>query len=91
MTISHTQLTLGTAAQVIVGPSVEPQFVTLHNMTKSSNQYIFYGNETVSTTNAAHIDPGETLQLRLLPLETLYAVSDPAGLVVGVFIQRQNP
>lgn len=90
MTISTSLVTLGTAAQEVVGPSVEPQFVTLHSMTKSSNEYVFYGNATVGTGNAPHMDPGETLQLRLLPGESLYALSDPSGLDLGVFIQTQD-
>jgi hypothetical protein len=90
MTISTNLVTLGTAAQQVVGPSTEPQFVTMHNMTKSSNEYIFYGNATVGTGNAPHIDPGDTLQLRLLPGEALYAVSEPSGLDLGVFIQKQD-
>lgn len=90
MTISTSLITLGTAAQVVVSPSAEPQLVTLHNMTKSSNEYVYYGNATVGTGNAPHIDPGETLHLRLLPTETLYALSNPDGLDLGVFIQRQD-
>jgi hypothetical protein len=90
MTINTSLVTLGTAAQQVVGPSVEPQFVTMHNMTKSSNEYIFYGNATVGTGNAPHLDPGDTLQLRLLPGEALYALSQPDGLELGVFIQKQD-
>ena len=90
MTINTSLVTLGTAAQQVVGPSVESQFVTMHNMTKSSNEYIFYGNATVGTGNAPHLDPGDTLQLRLLPGEALYALSQPDGLELGVFIQKQD-
>lgn len=90
MTISTNLVTLGTAAQQVVGPSVEPQFVTMHNMTKSSNEYIYYGNATAGTGTAPHIDPGETLQLRLLPGESLHALSDPSGLTLGLFIQTQD-
>ena len=90
MTISTSLVTLGTAAQLVVDNAAEPQFVTLHNMTKSSNEYIYYGNETVGTGNAPPIDPGETIQLRLLATERLYALSDPAGLELGIFIQRQR-
>jgi hypothetical protein len=43
----------------------------------------------VSTTNAPHIDPGETIQFDLGPGDRLFAVSDPAGLVVGVLDIRQ--
>ena len=90
MAIVTRQVTLGTAATEIVGHDNMPHDVILHNMTKSSNNYIFYGGSAVSTTNAPHIDPGETIQFTLGPDDRLYAVSDPAGLVVGVMDIRKN-
>lgn len=90
MSLVHRQVTLGTAATEIVGHDNMPHDVILHNMTKSSNEYIFYGGPTVGTGNAPHIDPGETLHLTLPPGDRLYAVSDPSGLVVGVLDIRQN-
>ena len=84
MSIINAQFTLGTAATQITKPSVMVQTVILHNMTKSNNNYIYYGGPTVGTATAPHIDPGETLQVTLLPLQVLYAVSDPANLPVGV-------
>jgi hypothetical protein len=89
MPIVTRQVTLGTAATEIVGHDNMPHDVILHNMTKSSNNYIFYGGPDVSTTNAPHIDPGETIQFTLRPGDRLYAVSDPAGLVVGVMDIRK--
>jgi LysM repeat protein len=65
-----------------------PQRVTLHNMTKSSNEYVHFGPSTVTTTNSIHIDPGETIEVLVPPGDTLWAVSDPNGLVVGVFVSR---
>jgi hypothetical protein len=91
MTLATAQFELDNLTPTkIVSASVNPQFVTLHNLTKSSNEYIYYGGSNVSTTNSPHIDPGDTLKLQLLPLEELYAVSDPADLVVGVMTQKQN-
>jgi hypothetical protein len=89
MPIVTRQVTLGTAATEIVGYDNMPHDVILHNMTKSSNQFIFFGGSDVSTTNAPHIDPGETIQFTLRPGDRLYAVSDPAGLVVGVMDIRK--
>jgi hypothetical protein len=89
MTVIHRQVTLGTAATEIVGHDNMPHEVILHNMTKSSNEYIFYGGSAVSTTNAPHIDPGQTVQFTLGPEDRLFAVSDPAGLVVGVMDIRK--
>jgi hypothetical protein len=91
MPIVTRQVTLGTAATEIVGHDNMPHDVILHNMTKSSNNYIFYGGPDVSTTNAPHIDPGETIQFTLRPGDRLYAISDPAGLEVGVMdIRKQD-
>jgi hypothetical protein len=90
MPIQHRQVTLGTAVTEIVGHDNMPHDVILHNMTKSSNSYIFFGGSAVSTTNAPHIDPGETIQFTLRPGDRLFAVSDPAGLVVGVMDIREN-
>lgn len=84
MPIITRQVTLGTAALEIVGADNMPHDVILHNMTKSSNEYIHIGNQDVSTTNSMHIDPGQTIYLTLRPSDRLWAISDPAGLVVGV-------
>jgi hypothetical protein len=90
MTIVTRQVTLGTAAIEIAGHDNMPHEVILHNMTKSSNEYIFYGGADVSTTNAPHLDPGDTIRFTLQPGNRLFAVSDPAGLVVGVMDIRKN-
>ena len=90
MTLVNRQVTLGTAATEIVGHDNMAHDIILHNMTKSSNEYIFYGGPDVSTTNAPHIDPGETIQFTLRPGDRLYALSDPSGLVVGVLDIRKN-
>jgi hypothetical protein len=82
-------LTSGTPTEV-AGPSTQRQVVHLHNATKSSNEYIYLGGSTVSTTNSIHLDPGESKEITLEPLDSLYAVSDPSGLNLGVLIVRQS-
>ena len=84
MAIHTDRITLGTAATMIVPNDNMAQEVHLHNMTKSSNQYIHVGNSAVSTANSIHIDPGKDLTLMLRPGDALYAISDPSGLDVGV-------
>jgi hypothetical protein len=74
----------------IVEPDVMPHQVTIHNMTKSSNQFVHLGGSNVTTTNSIHIDPGETLTIALGPSDELYAVSNPDGLVVGVLDVRKR-
>jgi len=82
--------TLSGTPQQIVGPATQRQVVYLHNQSKSSNNYIHIGNETVSTTNSIHLDPGESKEITVEPLDTLWAVSDPSGLALGVLIVRQS-
>ena len=75
-----------TTATQIVGPDNMPQAVRLHNMTKSSNEYVHVGPSTVTTTNSIHIDPGDNLSIELRPGDDLWGVSDPDGLDVGVLV-----
>jgi len=65
-----------------------PQRVTLHNMSKSSNNFIHYGPAGVTTTNSIHLDPATTVELLIVPGDTLHAVSEPSGIKVGVFVSR---
>jgi hypothetical protein len=90
MAIYSAQHTLGTAAARVVPPSTQPQEVHLHNMTKSSNNYIHLGNSDISLTNSIHIDPGESVEITLMSGQELYAISDPAGLVLGVLAVRHD-
>lgn len=81
----HTDLiTLGTAATLVVPNDNMTQEVHLHNMTKSSNEYIYIGNESVGTANSLHIDPGESISMNIRPGDKLYALSDPSGLDLGI-------
>lgn len=82
-------LSLGTPVQ-IVEPQTQAQEVHLHNMTKSSNEYIHIGTSSVSTANSLHLDPGETMRLNLGPGDDLWAISDPGGLQVGVLVVKQD-
>jgi hypothetical protein len=89
MSIYTDNVTLGITAVKIVPTFSQPQDVVLHNMTKSSNEYIFVGGSDVDTDNSIHIDPGENLYLTLPPGDDLWAVSDPAGLEVGIIATRK--
>lgn len=89
--ITNAAFTLSeTVAAQIVEPSTLPQEVHLHNATKSSNEYVFVGTSSVSTTNGLHLDPGESKVMQLMPNDDLWAVSDPDGLVVQVLTVRQD-
>ena len=89
MSIYHDRITLGTAATEIVPAWSGPQHVMLHNMTKSSNEYIFVGGSAAETGNTIHIDPGDNLDFYLPPGDSLYALSDPSGLDVGILVMRK--
>lgn len=79
-----------TVPTLIVDADNMPQEVHLHNATKSSNEYVYIGTSSMSITDAMHLDPGESLVLTLMPTDRLYAMSDPNGLVVGVFTIRKS-
>jgi len=83
-------VTLGTAAQMVVPPRTMGQEVHLHNMTKSSNNYIHLGPSNITLTNSIHIDPGESITLTLSPGDDLYAFSDPDGLDLGILAVIQD-
>ena len=83
-------LSNGTATK-IVEPATMPHHVTLHNMTKSSNEYVHIGGPGVTDANSIHIDPGETVNFTIRPLDEVWAISNPDGLVLGVFsIQKRD-
>jgi len=91
MPIHNDLITLSnTAATLVVENDNMPQEVHLHNMTKSSNEYIHLGNADMTLTNSIHIDPGETVNYHLGPGDELYAMSNPSGLVVGVLRITQD-
>lgn len=82
--------TLSATSVMVVPPSTQPQEVHLHNQNKSSNQFIYLGNANVSTTNSMHIDPAESITLTLMPSQSLFAVSEPVGLKLGVLAIRKD-
>ena len=77
-------------ATKVVTASTMPQEVHLHNMTKSSNEYIHIGGAGVTLLNSIHLDPGESKIINLKGGQDLYAMSDPNGLVLGVLAIRQD-
>lgn len=91
MPIYASQVTLGTAAPVLIVKSHHmAQDVTIHNHSKSSNQYVYIGGGSVSEVNSIHIDPGETLQLKIQAGDVLYGISNVDDLKVGVIQSLQG-
>jgi hypothetical protein len=90
MPLYTNNVTLGTAPQMVVPPRSMGQEVHLHNMTKSSNEYIHLGPSNITLTNSVHIDPGESITITLGPGDDLYALSDPDGLELGILAVIQD-
>ncbi len=91
MPIHNDLITLSnTAATLVVENDNMPQEVHLHNMTKSSNEYIHLGNADMTLANSLHIDPGETVTYTIPPGDELFAMSDPDGLELGVLRITQD-
>jgi len=90
MPIYNNLVTLGTAAQMVVPPRNMGQEVHLHNMTKSSNEYIHVGGPGITVNNSVHMDPGESMVITLGPGDDLYALSDPSGLELGILAVIQD-
>jgi len=85
MPILNTTHTLSNTSPTLVVPiHHNEQEVHFHNLTKSSNEYIHFGNADMTLTNSIHIDPGETVTYNIPPGDELYAMSDPNGLGLGV-------
>jgi hypothetical protein len=77
MALQTQQFSVGTTAVQVLGQSSKPQQVILHNASKSSNTFIWFGgNSSVTTTTGAHLDDAETYQLVLQPGNELWAISD---------------
>lgn len=91
MTITSQTFTLNnlTPTLIVAGHQMV-QEVFLHNMTKSSNQYVHLGGSSMTVADSIHIDPGESLTLTLVDGDNLFAMSNPTGLVVGVMTIRKN-
>jgi hypothetical protein len=73
----------------IVQSSQNPQRVYLHNMSKSSNNFVHLGSADMTLLNSIHIDPGESLTIELMQNDELFAMSDTNGIKVGVLNVRQ--
>lgn len=90
MPVENKVVTLTGTAQLIVGSDNMKQEIHLHNMTKSSNEYIHLGDENATITNSIHMDPGESKVINLYAGDELYALSDPAGLELGILRITQD-
>lgn len=86
--ITTHQYTLSATPVEVVHWHNQGMTVTFHNSAKSSNNKIYLGTSSVSTTTGLHIDADQFLQITIGPEQVLWAVSDPAGIVLEVIEQR---
>ena len=79
---------LGTAATQVTHLHNQGIALTFHNAAKSGQNLIYLGVQTVSTASGLHIDADGYLQIEIGPGQAIYAVSNPAGVVLEVLEQR---
>lgn len=89
MIVSSQFVLSNTTPTKVVAASTSQQEVHLHNMSKSSNDYIHVGPSSVSTANSIHIDSASSMTIKLAPGDDLWAVSDPNGLTIGVLAVKR--
>jgi hypothetical protein len=87
VTLTTSQITVGTSAVLLADPDQVAQRVVIHN--NDSAQQIFVGNSGVTTSNGFHIDGKEEREFILNPGEALYGVASNSY-VVSVMIQTQD-
>jgi hypothetical protein len=90
MTLSNSQVTLGTVAELVCAADRNPQRVYLHNQETGTSKLIFFGGEGVSASNGIHLDSGESAYLMLNRGEALYAMSNPDACVLGILRQKAD-
>jgi hypothetical protein len=77
MALETKQVTVGTAAVQIFGPTNNPRHVLLHNAEKSGNNFIWFGGSSaVTTSTGAHLDNSDTYQLILWPGSSLWTITN---------------
>jgi len=87
MALNSATYTVGTAAIKILGAQSNPTQVILHNMVKSSNEYIYLGGSAdITINNSIHLDDGDDYQFVLQPGNELWAISD-SNRTLGVMWQ----
>lgn len=87
--LNTAQISVGTAAVRVLEPAMKPREVILHNGTKSSNEYIWFGGgSAVSISTGAHLDNADTYELTLQPGNELWAITDSGTRTLHVLWQE---
>jgi hypothetical protein len=89
--ITTAQYTLTSGVrQLIVGRSINPQYVCIHNHEHNQNHEIFVGNASVTTSTGIHAVATQTSSLPLEPGDELYAITGQASAEIHVLISSKN-
>jgi hypothetical protein len=90
MPYTSTQVSVGTTRVKIVVPQASNQLVVLHDHDHNSNNEVFIGDATVTTTNGLHIPKTETIQLNLVAGDDLWAVASGNSVALQIMAIRQS-
>jgi hypothetical protein len=91
MPIKTAQFTLGSGVATLIVPSdTMSQLVRVHDHEHAQNSSIYVGAADVTLTTGLHIKSLETMELTLGPSDSLYAISDTAGVEVHVLRITQD-
>jgi len=88
MTISHSQISVGTVATSLELSYQMEHTVSIHNMDNTDRVYL--GGSAVTTTNGFALDKGIIITVTLPAGDNLFAVSSKSGHVVAVLQPKPN-
>lgn len=89
--ITTAQYTLTSGVrQLIVGRSINPQHVCIHNHEHSASKEIYIGNASVTTSTGIHAVATQTSVLALEPGDELYAITAETTATIQVLISSKN-
>jgi hypothetical protein len=81
MAITQGQVTVTTTAVALATAGVDGSMLTVHN--GSATQNLFLGNSAVTGNDGLELHSHTTLQIQMLPGDTLYAISSTGSHLVS--------
>ena len=76
--------------QLVVGRSVNPQHVCIHNHEHAASKEIFIGNAGVTINNGIHAVATQTSMITIEPGDELYAVTSENSAQLHVLVVSKN-
>jgi hypothetical protein len=74
----------------VVGRSINPQHVCIHNHEHSQNREIFIGNASVTTSTGIHAVATQTSMITIEPGDELYAITNNTSAELHVLVVSKN-